>query len=216
MQAHFVYSNNNSHSSCFGMSNGLFYLRSNSNISSNYNNSNVYYSGSTSSHCSKCLSNAERCEAAGLRPAVAWLRALPKSSLRNIFKFLEPPESNDKLDGLKSRVKFKIMRLNIKGDMDYVPELFDEHRDQVAVEQILRVIFILPPALEKLNRQLAEAEAKLEVRKRPPPEDKGLRVLGEGLVFYEWKEMRERYLARQLVKGLIQYKLLYFLSSDAE
>nr|XP_027118517.1 vesicle-associated protein 4-2-like [Coffea arabica] len=206
MQAHFVYSNNNSHSSCFGMSNGLFYLRSNSNISSNYNNSNVYYSGSTSSHCSKCLSNAERCEAAGLRPAVAWLRALPKSSLRNIFKFLEPPESNDKLDGLKSRVKFKIMSLNIKGDMDYVPELFDEHRDQVAVEQILRVIFLEPdhltPALEKLNRQLAEAEAKLEVRKRPPPEDKGLRVLGEGLVFDEWKEMRERYLARQLVKGV--------------
>nr|XP_027082600.1 vesicle-associated protein 4-2-like [Coffea arabica] len=129
-----------------------------------------------------------------------------KSSLRNIFKFLEPPESNDKLDGLKSRVKFKIMSLKVKGDMDYVPELFDEQRDQVAVEQILRVIFLEPdhltPALEKLNRQLAEAEAKLEVCKRPPPEDKGLRVLGEGLVFDEWKEMRERYLARQLVKGV--------------
>ena len=53
---------------------------------------------------------------------------------------MEPPESNDKLDGLKSRVKFKIMSLKVKGDMDYVPELFDEHRDQVAVEQILRVI----------------------------------------------------------------------------
>ena len=119
---------------------------------------------------------------------------------------MEPPESNDKLDGLKSRVKFKIMSLKVKGDMDYVPELFDEQRDQVAVEQILRVIFLEPdhltPALEKLNRQLAEAEAKLEVRKRPPPEDKGLRVLGEGLVFDEWKEMRERYLARQLVKGV--------------
>ncbi|XP_027063570.1 vesicle-associated protein 4-1-like [Coffea arabica] len=129
-----------------------------------------------------------------------------ESLIATVFKFVEPPESNDKLDGLKSRVKFKIMSLKVKGDMDYVPELFDEQRDQVAVEQILRVVFLEPdhptPALEKLNRQLAEAEAELEIRKRPPPEDKGPRVLGEGLVIDEWKERRERYLARQLVEGV--------------
>ncbi|KAJ6379177.1 hypothetical protein OIU76_015899 [Salix suchowensis] len=76
-------------------------------------------------------------------------------------------------------------------------------KDQVAVEQILRVIFLDPncpsPALEKLKRQLAEAEAELEARKKPP-EDAGPRVVNEGLVIDEWKERRERYLARQQVE----------------
>lgn len=40
-------------------------------------------------------------------------------------------------------------------------------------------------ALEKLKRQLAEADAALEARKRPTP-DTGLRVGGEGLVIDEW------------------------------
>lgn len=102
---------------------------------------------------------------------------------------------------------------------------FDEQKDQVAVEQILRVIFLDPErsspvsgitnfvelfsfcnfmlvsfvfcitiernvfffvkALEKLKRQLAEAEAALEARKKPP-EDTGPRVVGEGLVIDEW------------------------------
>ncbi|VVB10711.1 unnamed protein product [Arabis nemorensis] len=50
---------------------------------------------------------------------------------------------------------------------------FDEQKDQVTVEQVLRVIFIDPDrpssALEKLKRQLDEAEAAVEVRKKPPP-----------------------------------------------
>ncbi|KAK3011123.1 hypothetical protein RJ639_012682, partial [Escallonia herrerae] len=73
----------------------------------------------------------------------------------------------------KSHVAFKV-----KGAMEYVPELFDEQKDQVAVEQILR-------ALEKLKRQLAEAEAALEARKKPP-EDTGPKIIGEGLVIDEW------------------------------
>ncbi|CAE5962839.1 unnamed protein product [Arabidopsis arenosa] len=52
---------------------------------------------------------------------------------------------------------------------------FDEQKDQVAVEQ----------ALEKMNRQLDEAEAAVEARKKPPPET-GPRVVGEGLVIDEW------------------------------
>lgn len=40
-------------------------------------------------------------------------------------------------------------------------------------------------ALEKLNRQLAEAEAEVEARKRPP-EDTGPKIVGEGLVIDEW------------------------------
>jgi hypothetical protein len=102
---------------------------------------------------------------------------------------------------------------------------FDEQKDQVAVEQILRVVFLdaerpspvsLSKALfsfhffsvnamqlfknirfglhilatffkqmDKLKRQLAEAEAALEARKKPP-EDNGPRIVGEGLVIDEW------------------------------
>lgn len=39
--------------------------------------------------------------------------------------------------------------------------------------------------MEKLKRQLAEAEAALEARKKPP-EDAGPRIIGEGLVIDEW------------------------------
>ncbi|XP_031102557.1 vesicle-associated protein 4-2-like [Ipomoea triloba] len=128
-----------------------------------------------------------------------------ESIIATVFKFVEPPENNEKPVGMKSRVKFKIMSLKVKGDMDYVAELFDEQKDEVAVEQILRVIFLDAehpcPALEKLNRQLAEAEAELEARKKPP-EDNGPKIVGEGLVIDEWKERRERYLARQQVDGM--------------
>lgn len=39
--------------------------------------------------------------------------------------------------------------------------------------------------MEKLKHQLAEAEAAVEARKKPPPET-GPRVRGEGLVIDEW------------------------------
>jgi hypothetical protein len=97
-----------------------------------------------------------------------------------VFKFVEHPENNEKPLDQKCKVKFKIVRLKIKGPMEYVPELvmlsrqhswqfsliignlqsplslvnhgvswhinpvlqFDEQKDQVAVEQILRVVFL--------------------------------------------------------------------------
>lgn len=40
-----------------------------------------------------------------------------------VFKFVELPENNEKLVDQKSKVKFKIMSLKVKGPMDYVPEL---------------------------------------------------------------------------------------------
>ncbi|KAJ6297509.1 hypothetical protein OIU78_023125 [Salix suchowensis] len=126
-----------------------------------------------------------------MRPPGAIL-APGESLIATVFKFVEPPENNERLLDQKSRVKFKIMSLKVKGEMEYVPEMFDEQKDQVAVEQILR-------ALEKLKRQLDEAEAELEARKKPP-EDAGPRVVVEGLVIDEWKERRERYLARQQVE----------------
>eukprot|EP00258_Populus_trichocarpa_P003675 XP_002304997.2 vesicle-associated protein 4-2 isoform X1 [Populus trichocarpa] len=139
-----------------------------------------------------------------MRPPGAIL-APGESIIATVFKFIEHPEINEKPMEQKSRVKFKIMSLKVKGVMDYVPELFDEQKDQVAVEQILRVFFLNPerpgPALEKLKRQLADADAALEARKKPP-EDAGPRIIGEGLVIDEWKERRERYLARQQVEGV--------------
>ncbi|KAE9456444.1 hypothetical protein C3L33_11651, partial [Rhododendron williamsianum] len=133
-----------------------------------------------------------------------------------VFKFVEPPEkppeNNEKQPDQKSKeidqkckVKFKIMSLKVKEGMDYIPELFEEQKDQVAVERVLRVVFLdverSSPALEKLKRQLAEAEAELETRKKPPA-DTGPRVVGEGLVIDEWKERREKYLARQQVEAI--------------
>ncbi|GAV74437.1 Motile_Sperm domain-containing protein [Cephalotus follicularis] len=128
-----------------------------------------------------------------------------ESIIATVFKFVEQPDNNEKMLEQKSKVKFKIMSLKVKGGMDYVPELFDEQKDQVTVERILRVVFLdverPSPALEKLTRQLAEAEAALEARRKPPP-DTGPRVVGEGLVIDEWKERREKYLARQQIKAV--------------
>ncbi|KAL2523953.1 Vesicle-associated protein 4-2 [Abeliophyllum distichum] len=138
-----------------------------------------------------------------MRPPGAVL-APGESIIATVFKFVEPPENNEKPTDQKSKVKFKIMSLKVNGPMDYIAELFDEQKDQVAVEQILRVVFLdverPSPALEKLKRQLAEAEAESEAR-RKPPEDAGPTFIGEGLVIDEWKERRERYLARQQVEG---------------
>lgn len=42
-----------------------------------------------------------------------------------VFKFVEPPEkdSNEKPMDQKTKVKFKIMSLKVKGTMEYAPEL---------------------------------------------------------------------------------------------
>ncbi|KAL6990940.1 Vesicle-associated protein 4-2 [Sarracenia purpurea var. burkii] len=139
-----------------------------------------------------------------MRPPGAIL-APGESLIATVFKFVEHPENNEKQFDRKSKVKFKIVSLKVKGAMDYAPELFDEQKDLVAVEQILRVVFLdvehPTPALEKLRRQLAEAEAALEAREKPP-EHPGPKIAGEGLVIDEWKERRERYLARQQVEGV--------------
>lgn len=129
-----------------------------------------------------------------------------ESIIATVFKFVEQPENNEKQVDQKSKVKFKIMSLKVKAGIDYVPELFDEQKDQVTVERILRVVFLdverPSPAMEKLKRQLAEAEAALETRKKPPLAETGAQVVGDGLVIDEWKERREKYLARQQVEAV--------------
>ncbi|XP_020221200.1 vesicle-associated protein 4-2 [Cajanus cajan] len=132
-----------------------------------------------------------------MRPPGALL-APGETIIATVFKFIEHPADNN--EKLQKTVKFKIMSLKVKGLIDYVPEMFDELKDQVTVEQILRVVFLDPernsPALEKLRVQLAEADAAAEARKKVP-EDAGTKIIGEGLVIDEWKERRERYMAKQ-------------------
>ncbi|KAG4960850.1 hypothetical protein JHK87_037483 [Glycine soja] len=48
---------------------------------------------------------------------------------------------------------------------------------------------------------MAEADAAVEARKKPSVEA-GPRVAAEGLVIDEWKERREKYLARQQVQAV--------------
>ncbi|EXB89621.1 Vesicle-associated protein 4-1 [Morus notabilis] len=128
-----------------------------------------------------------------------------ESLIATVFRFVEHPENSQKHLDQKTKVKFKIMSLKVKEDTEYAPELFEEQKDDVVVERILRVVFLdterPSPALEKLKRQLAEAEAALEARKKPPV-DAGPRVVGEGLVIDEWKERREKYLARQQIEAV--------------
>jgi hypothetical protein len=49
----------------------------------------------------------------------------------------------------------------------------------------MSLVHLFPKQLEKLNTQLAEAEAALEARKKPP-EENGPKIVGEGLVIDEW------------------------------
>ncbi|KAJ8434894.1 hypothetical protein Cgig2_003333 [Carnegiea gigantea] len=139
-----------------------------------------------------------------MRPPGAILA--PRDSLTaTVFKFVEPPENNEKpLLEQKSKVKFKIMSLKVTGPMEYISEMFDEQKDQVAVEQILHVVFLdmqrPSAALEKLNRQLVEAEAEVEARKKPP-EDNGPKIIGEGLVIDEWVKGEKRKIPRSTADG---------------
>ncbi|KAG7585725.1 Armadillo-type fold [Arabidopsis thaliana x Arabidopsis arenosa] len=97
-----------------------------------------------------------------------------ESVFATVFKFVEHPENNEKQKlNQKSKVKFKIISLKVKPGVEYVPELFDEQKDQVAVET-------------------------------------GPRVVGEGLVIDEWKERREKYLARQQVEAIDSSSYVFF------
>lgn len=134
-----------------------------------------------------------------MRPPSGML-APGESLIATVFKFVEPPEQPEKQHDKKSKDKFKIVSLKVKDGVEYDIELFEECKELVAVEQILRVVYLDPerptPELEKLKKQLAEAEAAAEAHKKPP-EDTAPRVVGEGLVIDEWRERRERYLAQQ-------------------
>lgn len=69
--------------------------------------------------------------------------------------------------------------------------------------------FDLLKALEKLKRQLAEAEAELEARKKPS-EDTGPKFIGEGLVIDEWvSHLNLEFLVARY--PLYHYRLVFIL-----
>ncbi|KAJ0264935.1 Vesicle-associated protein 4-3 [Hirschfeldia incana] len=137
-----------------------------------------------------------------MRPAGAILPP-GEEIIATVFKFVEPPENNEKPMEQRSGVKFKIMSLKIKVPTDYMPELFEEQKDHVSEEQVMRVVFLDPensnPMMEKLKSQLAEADAADEAKKKAAEvtSSSGPKPIGEGLVIDEWKQRRERYLAQQ-------------------
>ncbi|XP_002960685.2 vesicle-associated protein 4-2 [Selaginella moellendorffii] len=124
-----------------------------------------------------------------------------------VVKFVEQPERPQQK---RAKEKFKIVSLKVKDGVEYTPELFEEQRELVTVERILQVVFVDPqhtsPAeLERLRKRLAEAEAAQEARKKPCEEKNPKGAVVEGLVIDEWKERREKYLARQQVEGADSY-----------
>jgi hypothetical protein len=63
----------------------------------------------------------------------------------SVFKFVELPENNEKPMEQKSKVKFKIMSLKVKGVMDYVPELVCRMVPLSSSSSFL--FFIFPPLI---------------------------------------------------------------------
>uniref|UniRef100_A0A0C9RPQ8 TSA: Wollemia nobilis Ref_Wollemi_Transcript_28578_1456 transcribed RNA sequence n=1 Tax=Wollemia nobilis TaxID=56998 RepID=A0A0C9RPQ8_9CONI len=125
----------------------------------------------------------------------------PKQSiLATVMKFVEQPEHPQEK---KTKDKFKIVSLKVKEGTEYTPELFEEHKDLVSVEKVLQVVFLDPKRqcqeLDKLQKRLAEAEALNQARKKPQDDNTPKPPPAEGVID-EWKERREKYLARQQVE----------------
>eukprot|EP01018_Ginkgo_biloba_P024968 Gb_30077 [translate_table: standard] len=124
-------------------------------------------------------------------------------SYATVVKFVEQPEHEKEN---KTKDKFKIVSLKVKQGTEYTPELFEEHKGTVAVERVLRVVFLDPQRpsqeLEKLKKRLAEAEAIKQAQKKPQDNEAAKVVAPSDGVIDEWKERREKYLAKQQVEVL--------------
>jgi len=129
----------------------------------------------------------------------------PKESiLATVMKFVEQPEHpNEK----KTKDKFRIVSLKVKEGIEFTSELFDEHKELVAVERVLQVVFLDPQRscqdLEKLKKRLAEAEALNQARKKPQDENIPKSTAPPEGVLDEWRDRREKYLARQQVEDSV-------------
>lgn len=129
----------------------------------------------------------------------------PKESITTtVVKFVEQPENAQ--DRKKTKDKFKIVSSKVREGIDYTPELFDENKESLAVEKVLRVVFLDPQRpskeLEKLKKRLAEAEAADNEARKKPVDDKAAKPPGptEG-VLEAWMDHREKYRVRQAAEG---------------
>ncbi|MCO5551593.1 hypothetical protein L7F22_005098 [Adiantum nelumboides] len=114
-----------------------------------------------------------------------------------VVKLIHRPQ---RAQSKQAKDKFKIISLKMLSGVEFTPELFDEQRDRVVVEQILRVQFLDPdyptPELMKLKLRIAEADAANEACKNSV-EKAPTQVIGRGNVLEEWNRMK---LARQMGK----------------
>ncbi|KAH7284256.1 hypothetical protein KP509_34G045500 [Ceratopteris richardii] len=89
-----------------------------------------------------------------------------ESVIISVVRFIEPPEQKR----IKIKEKFKIISLKVKQGVQYTPEMFEEQRESVVVEENLEVIYLDPHQKsrerEKLTKRLAEAEVAHQARKR--------------------------------------------------
>lgn len=128
----------------------------------------------------------------------------PKESITTtVVKFVEQPENTQ--ERKKTKDKFKIVSLKVREGVEFTPELFDENKESLTVEKVLRVVFLDPlrpsKELEKLKKRIAEAEADNEARKKPV-DDKAAKPPGPTeSVLGQWKVERQKYLARRAAEG---------------
>lgn len=123
----------------------------------------------------------------------------PKETiLASVVKFVEKPDHPDEKKSTKD--KFKIVSLKVKKGTEYTPELFEDHKDMVFVERVLQVVFLDPERpskeLEKLKKRIAEAEALKQTQKAPQDDKPAIPAAPREGVIDEWKERRERFLAK--------------------
>ncbi|KAJ7523646.1 hypothetical protein O6H91_18G056900 [Diphasiastrum complanatum] len=132
-----------------------------------------------------------------MRPPNGIIR--PKETIyATVFRFVEYP---GRMQQMKIKEKFKILSRKVSEGTDYTPELFEEEKELVTVEQILPVVFIDPKhsssvELERLEKLLYEAEAAQKARKKLQEGKMMKGIIFDGLVIDEWKERREKYLAK--------------------
>eukprot|EP00252_Welwitschia_mirabilis_P000068 TRINITY_DN10044_c0_g2_i1.p1 TRINITY_DN10044_c0_g2~~TRINITY_DN10044_c0_g2_i1.p1 ORF type:complete len:154 (-),score=40.43 TRINITY_DN10044_c0_g2_i1:438-899(-) len=140
----------------------------------------------------------------------------PKETLlASVVKFVEPPEQsqNKSASGPPSTTdKFKILSMKVEECGDYTPDLFEQNKENTRVEGLLRVVFLDPQRpskdLEKLKQRIAEAEAIRQATKKTE-NDKSTKQSSlvashhppGGAVLDEWREQRERYLAKLQREG---------------
>ncbi|KAI5063032.1 hypothetical protein GOP47_0021579 [Adiantum capillus-veneris] len=124
--------------------------------------------------------------------------------IATVVKFIELPKSVEQGVQVplkrRTRDKFKIVSLKIHEDLEFTPELFEEHRQNVAVEQILQVVLLDPKQpssqLERLKVLMSEADSAQEAQSKSSKNQKPNNI-HDVSVLEEWKQ---RKLARQQTK----------------